>query len=467
MLDSDMAERTGELGLAAFGSLRAEDEPWLDRCFIRPVNFELMASGRSALIFGSEGGGKTALYRALVRRSYDATGRPLRLVVDWRPDLTSAGPGRLEGTDAAFRQIVFVFQATAEAVVRTVVRYAAGFLDGPEWAQEELAWFIHHFGESDLRLGLGRVAQADNPAIVARLQRLLDKAAASADAPAPLPSRMVAQRLVEALRAIGLEGVWVLSDGVEGWLPGAGDAHVLVDFLSALPLLGQFPGFVYKFILPSALEAQLIHASGVSRGLVEGYHLQWDSAQLRALVEQRLALATGAPGFRLDHLCAADGLSLWLERAGGDSPREWLRQVSYLWEYYQGRPQHEALSDKEWRAARRPPRVFVDEERQLVMVGGRRVGLDEFKGSGYNMLVLLYRRSDKIVSKAELYFLAHQGRASVPRSPADTGYEGPKEYEGIVDTDLWRLRQAIEPDPKRPVLLVAVRGQGVQLRNRW
>ena len=40
-----------------------------------------------------------------------------------------------------------------------------------------------------------------------------------------------------------------------------------------------------------------------------------------------------------------------------------------------------------------------------------------------------------------------------------------KEFEGTLDTALWRLRGAIEPDPKDPLYVVTRRGQGVRLEN--
>jgi DNA-binding response OmpR family regulator len=83
------------------------------------------------------------------------------------------------------------------------------------------------------------------------------------------------------------------------------------------------------------------------------------------------------------------------------------------------------------------------------------------------MLRYLCRRGGEVVTKAELYYLAYRGLDYVPRSPTDEGFEGRKEYEGVVDTNLWRLRKAIEPDPSDPVLVITRRGHGVELRVRW
>ena len=70
-----------------------------------------------------------------------------------------------------------------------------------------------------------------------------------------------------------------------------------------------------------------------------------------------------------------------------------------------------------------------------------------------------------MVSKKELYFRVFRGLDRVP-GPGDSEYEAPH-YVGLIDTNLWRLRQVIEPDPRKPVLLITRRGRGVTLRVRW
>lgn len=181
------------------------------------------------------------------------------------------------------------------------------------------------------------------------------------------------------------------------------------------------------------------------------------------------ALALGADRFTLADLCTAPDLTEWLRRVGAHSPREWLDQVSPLVEKYLQMPHPRPLTAKEWRAIRQrhPPRLYLDDQGRRVVVGGREIPLDRIPAKAYEMLKFLYARAGDVVSRQELYYHVYRGLDYVPRSPADPAYEAPKEYESLIDTAIWRLRQAIEPDPSNPVLLVTVRGHGVQLVVRW
>lgn len=182
-----------------------------------------------------------------------------------------------------------------------------------------------------------------------------------------------------------------------------------------------------------------------------------------------MTVALGKMSFSLLDLCSASELIDWLQRVGGGSPREWLDQVYPLVEYYQAERPDGPIDTNIWIRLRklRPPRFQLDEEGRHVRVGGRIISLQDVPAKAYDMLRYMYRRNDQVVSKAELYFVAYRGLASVPRSVEDKDYESPTAYEGLVDTSVYRLRQAIEPDPSNPVLLVTVRGHGVRLVSRW
>ncbi len=82
------------------------------------------------------------------------------------------------------------------------------------------------------------------------------------------------------------------------------------------------------------------------------------------------------------------------------------------------------------------------------------------------MLCFLYRRGGEVVSRAELYYRVYHGLDRVPSLTEDQ-YEPPASYRNLIDTNLWRLRQAIEPDPENPVLLLTRRGWGITLQVRW
>jgi len=72
----------------------------------------------------------------------------------------------------------------------------------------------------------------------------------------------------------------------------------------------------------------------------------------------------------------------------------------------------------------------------------------------------------KWLARASYIFGYIEAWIGYPR-PADPDYEPPKRYLGLIDTNLWRLRKAIEPDPKNPILLITRRGLGVTLQVRW
>ncbi|HSO26902.1 MAG TPA: winged helix-turn-helix domain-containing protein, partial [Anaerolineales bacterium] len=93
--------------------------------------------------------------------------------------------------------------------------------------------------------------------------------------------------------------------------------------------------------------------------------------------------------------------------------------------------------------------------------------LDDIPPKAYDILYYLYERSGSVISKDELYYRAYLGLERLPRSSAERDYAAPKDYLGLIDTNLYRIRQAIEPDPSFPVLLQTVRGHGVRLVSRW
>ncbi len=454
------------LGLSAFGSLRAEDEPWLSACFVPPSEFGRIVGPQSTIVFGDPGSGKTALYQELQARSRRADGKPVRLLVNWRP--TPLPPEAQPNLAWVKRQTGHVLDACAGALTHYLACYPDDYTIAPEWAQVRLVWFIHRFTQGDHALRLGPLA--DGPAKGATLIRqILASPVRDVLYEDATPDQVVAE-LVNALRPLGLDGVWVMSDGLEGWIETDPErlTRSLSAFLSTLSLF-EHSGLVYKLCVPACLEPALSHAGGLARRRVDSVHLRWDTGSLRRLVERRLAFAAEQEGFELKQLCNASGFLEWLEKVGGTSPREWLDQVAALVGRYLEQPQPRPIDETTWKQLRRehPPRLYLDDTSRKVIVGGREIGLENLPAKAYDMLRYLYQRAGHVVTKAELYFLVYRGLDKVPRSPSDEHYEGRKEYEGLVDTNLWRLRKAIEPDPSSPVLLVTRRGHGIVLQVRW
>lgn len=477
---SSLPEQTTRppIGLAAFDTLRAEDEEWLFDCFVPPADFERMAGERSIIVFGEAGAGKTALYRALVQR-VQCVGKPTRLIVECQvaPVEIGASTGLMTLRDHIYR----VFDACALALVNHLTQYPEGWSHAPTWARTTMAWFIRTFTQGDVKTRLARWFTGENSSATAILQTILEH---SGEVLQPTASPdYIAAELVKALKPFGLEGIWIMVDGLEKWQVNAERLGAdLAHFLSALMLFAR-THWTYKFFVPQHLESALSTATGIQRRRLDSYHLQWDVPSLQRLIEHRLALATGISGFTLSHLCATPApkktrskkvpqkqLTLldWLQAAGGTNPREWLDQVRPLVQYYLEHHLTQPLDEATWRQLRHahPPRLYFDASKKQIIVGGRSVPLEQIPAQAYEMLCYLIEHSNQLVSKADLFFRWYQGLDRVPRK-GEKEFREPIEYEGLIDTNLWRIRQALEPDPTDPVLLVTIKGHGVRLNVRW
>ncbi len=455
----------GPPGPMAFRFLRAEDEPWLPACFVPPPEFGRIAMPQSCVVFGEPGSGKTAIYRELLERNIRPDGKPIRLIAQWRP---SPLPPEVPPDLAWVRRLMTeVLDACASALVHYLCQFPKDYTHAPSWVQARLIWFIRRytFGQAEIRWE--PLAEGSNPG-ASLIRQILS---------APVPSILyddaspetVMAELMSALRGLGLESIWLMTDGLESWTEMASDrlTESLRAFLSTLSLFGQ-SGPVYKLFLPAEIEPAIGRTGGLARRRIEGIHIHWDSSTLKELVERRLAFAFGRKTFPMEQLCNAPGLPEWLEKTGGRSPRDWLDQVAILVEHYAASPQSAPIDEETWKKLRRerPPRLYLEEKKRLVQVGGRMVNLDDLPTRVYDMLCYLYHHNDRVVTKAELYFRAYLGKDRIPQE-GEKGYAEPVEYVGLIDTNLWRLRQAIEPDPSDPVLLITRRGHGVTLRVRW
>jgi hypothetical protein len=349
-------------GPTAFRFLRAEEEPWLSACFVPPPEFNRMAGPHSCVIFGEARSGKTAIYRELLARNVRPDGRPLCLVVRWQPS-----PLPLEARpDLAWvrRLVEGTLDACASALVHHLFRFPEDYDQAPCWVRNRLTWFIHRYTLGQPEFRWEPLAEGQEPG-AALIRHILG-------APVPTilhddahPETVIAE-LLSALRAMRLEGVWVMTDGLEGWAEVASDRLVesLQAFLSTLSLFGP-SGPVYKLFLPSEMEPAIGRAGGLARRRVEGIRIRWDSPTLQRLVEGRLAFAFGRETFPLEELCSAPTLREWLEKVGGTSPREWLDQVAVLAEHYWAFPQSAPIDEETWKKLRRqhPPRLYLEEEK--------------------------------------------------------------------------------------------------------
>ncbi len=441
-----------------FLTLHAEEEgDWLAECFVPPEDFERIAGERSIVVFGRPGSGKSALCRMVERKAHESRRLPVRWSLLEAALLSTEGP-------ALTAQLSAVFDACAIALLEHL-SCSPSLDDVPAWAMQMLRWFIHRFIRGHLYARVGHLltpgSRLPQPFTVLLAPPKKDLLPAD-DYP------LILAELSKALRAAGLKGIWILVDiGGIGGEATAGLVASLQRLLSALPLFEK-EGFSWKLFLPSCLEAQLVKLSGLERRRLDCFRLEWEASALRQVVERRLALATGDPSLRLEDLCSAPAWLPWLEKVGGAIPREWLEQVRPVLEHYL-RSGRRPMDEATWRVLRRkhPPRLHLDEAEEVLWVGGWGIPLSKISEQSLSLLCYLYAHPNRTVSRPELYFLAYKGMKYIPRIPADDGYEAPKEYRSLLDTALWRLRQAIEPDPEDPILLRAVRGKGIRLEVRW
>jgi len=447
-----------------FQSLRAEEEPLLGACFVPPRGYEYLAGDTSVVILGEAGSGKTALYKMLRQHGVDENGKPSRLLAEWRPQPTIAKVDQ-NSLSAACRLTLQMLDTCALTLVMHLTKFYSDLEQAPAWAQIRLLWFIRRSLQGDLVARLEPVLNGQQS-----LELLTKIQSVSPDAVLyePSPEQLIGE-LLTGLQGIGLAGIWIMADGFEGWAETEPEVlgFNLKAFFSALSLF-EDQRLNFKFFVPASLEPAMMRASGILRRRVTPYHLQGETTELMQIVEKRLALAIGREQVSLREVCEAPSLLEYLERVGHRSPREWLDQVQPLVQHYLENHLAKPIDEDTWKKLCRqyPPHFWMDEIGCNVRVGGREIPLDDVPSKAYEMLRYLYQHAGKVVSKAELYFLTYLGLDSIPR-PSDEKYESPKEYSGLVDTSIYRLRQAIEPDPSDPIILQTVRGRGVRLVSRW
>jgi hypothetical protein len=448
------------LEFAAFDSLRAEDEPWLLDCFVPPPDFDLMAGSRSAVILGDEGSGKSAVATALRQR---AQGR--YLVVAWQPAPSIAAPTPWRD---ARSQVEQVLGAVAWALLEWLGEDPGRYSQAAGWAQGTFHWVARYaLLDATAERGLLPLAEA-SPSMQSLIAEFLQGKAPQI-APPQTPPVDVMRLLLRALRSVGLQGVWIVADGLGAHLAAAPEevARSLRAFLATLPIFEQ-AGCIYKLMVPSELSDAVLQSDAAWRARVDPFRLQWlpepekpdqepPTDPLRALVERRLALALGRARASPRDLCDADGFEQWLYRVGGGSPRGWLSALRPLVAaYFERLPEERRpLTAEEWRAIRRrhPPSVRLLPETRSLQVGGRIV--EGFSESEWLILRILYERRGQLVTRKEIY------RALFPHDPELGSLNL---MRSVVDTALWRLRKAIEPIPQDPTLILTQRDQGVRLR---
>jgi hypothetical protein len=115
----------------------------------------------------------------------------------------------------------------------------------------------------------------------------------------------ILERVVRYLAPLGLDGVYVLVDGVDGHA-GTGDpvsaTKLIEPLLNELTVL-SIPSVFWKFFLPNFVLDALLSSSGYQTGRVELVHVTWTVEDLQELLRLRLEWASGGYVRELAMLC--------------------------------------------------------------------------------------------------------------------------------------------------------------------
>ncbi|HRJ40288.1 MAG: hypothetical protein KJZ86_00625 [Caldilineaceae bacterium] len=443
-----------------FEHLRAEYETqWLSDIFVEPDNYPALLSYRSTLLFGAPGSGRTALCKQLLHLSNADPNGPL--VVEWQPSLMGAGRGK---ADLYFATMNLIYDQIARALLQQIPRRPSAFLAAPDWVQETAAWFAQtHLTGNRRRFGARLEETLDSEGIDV-LRRLLNDDFEPALTPES-PDRMVIAELADLVQRLGWSGLWLLVDGLESWLTSEVQEQVdgLDNLLSTLELF-EIPRFSIKIFSPSSLELMLMSCGGVLRDRLRVLRLAWRQEQLQQIAAKRVALATGQKAVLLSDLYTQELILERLVEQGGGTPRGWLSLLRPVVDIYLGKG-NRTLSEKEWESTQRGsiPPLRMDLRQQRVYVGFRQI--ENVQPSAYELLSYLYQHPERKCSAKELYYRAYRKLEKIPATENDSGWQPPSSWRSWYDTTLSRLRQAIEPNHRKPVYVVTVRGKGVELRN--
>lgn len=342
------------------------------------------------------------------------------------------------------------------------LRRLAGESFNPDWEKFRQAW---HTGKLEEMLRGQAILKVPAARFLVNL----------ADAyPEPVDTaRLSAARLfglfVDLVCHTGLRAVYVFIDRMDEIPPLADQPALVAEFveplLANLPLM-ECPNAAFKFFLPLEAQSALLEKTTIRYDRLQSRDLIWDDSSLAGLLKQRLIVFSGGEVEALADLCDETevrrgwNLDQELVRHAQGSPRNLLRLGEMLfWAHFRQPQSTFSLTQADWKLAlsefygdgiewparfQAPlhPPLRLDKTNQVVWIGTKKV---EMADAPFSLLSFLYDRAGRTVRKAELF-----------------------EVEGSLD-NLYqlvrRVRQEIEPDPKHPVYLVTIRGQGLRLDN--
>jgi energy-coupling factor transporter ATP-binding protein EcfA2/DNA-binding winged helix-turn-helix (wHTH) protein len=447
-----------------FEHLQAEREfTWLGKAFVRPDTFLTMTGMRSLVILGESGSGKSTLL--IILAQYTEADSQRRLVVEWQPELPQS---MVTGSAAIHTYLGQILDSCTRALLSTFCHEAELFYQSPAWVRSTIHWFIATYittlsGSRELLISrLTENATPQGGALVRELLMHPVEPIFHTNQPDP---RMLAA-LSDAIQRLGFGGLWIMVDGLERLIDvdpivTTSTIHALLSTLNVF----EDPHVSFKIAAPLEIDSAIMSSTGVARRRLDVYRLRWSQSQLVQMIEQRVALLTRQSEFRLADLYPEEETLKWLDRFGGSLPRGWLETIKPFVAAYQQIGATRRLTKNEWTriAMKQPPRLRIDPDTKRVSLGYGE--LVEIQPGAEKLLHYLYDNRHRLCSRSELYYRALLGLSYEPQSSTDHSYAAPDEWEGMLNTNLYRLRQSIEVDPAHPIYIITRRGKGITLDN--
>lgn len=309
------------------------------------------------------------------------------------------------------------------------------------------------------------------------------------------------RQFVVLVRKLGMKAVYVLVDRLDEWPQTNRNPEACVAFLtplvSYLPLM-ELHHLAFKFFLP--LEAfPVMRKESVPRfDRLQAYELQWTDADLLHMLRQRLEAFSNKKVQSLGQLADESinkSIDMNLVSKAYGSPRNLLLLGEYLFTNHCARAKKDELllAKKDLDLALKqyiqevgplapPPGAILSlriDERQKIFFGDVEFPV-HLSREEYDLLKYLYQYKGQVRSKDDIYFGVlqplYRERLRKQSSRATEGQDEPEAVEqaelkmaddavAAIESLVHRLRKKIEPNPRRPVYVVTVRGQGYRLEH--
>lgn len=436
-----------------FNTFKAENEPWLGEVFVPLPAFERLKGNHSTILYGEIGSGKTALRLELKKQQ-----RADIFSVLWMPEPILENPAA--GTALAHQVMRQALRACVESLI--LEGNLPHRLDKPSsHIASALQWFLRNYLPFDPNFYIQ--SQADK---LTREETQWYLKLVKQSLP-PIITEQTSLRdqirlLLMIVRQAKYEQLWLMIDGLERWVPRQAGEQIVaaLDAILSTLVLFDFSEVSYKFFLPISFKGILHKTTGVERHRAEEVLLTWSAENLRAMLEKRTTFALSSKRVSIDSLCESTEFLKWLKEFGGDSPREWLRFAAPLiTEYRQFGKRLTGVQTREF-IRRNPAPLRLDHERREVWLGKKCVSISS--ATEFRLLEYLFGHSGKICSVEEVYYYAQENLGSIP-DKADNVWVAKDTLRGRIETMIWRVRQKIEPEPKKPLYLVTHHGKGLEL----